>query len=83
MLLILVCHSVQDLDSLALVWLLHHHRLETPLERRVLLDILAVLCDRRGADQLDLASRQGRFEDVGRIDRPLRAAGADQRVDLI
>ena len=35
------------------------------------------------ADALNFAAGQGRLEDVGRVDGPFRAAGADQRVQLV
>src|SRR5262249_33296754 len=57
--------------------------LEAPLQRPVLLDVLAVLVQRRGADALDLAAGQGRLEDVGGVDGALGAAGADEGVQLV
>jgi hypothetical protein len=42
-------------------------RLEPALERRVLFDVLPVLVERRGADAAQLAARQRRFEQVGRV----------------
>ena len=58
-------------------------RLEPPLQRAVLLDVLAVLVEGGGADALDLAAGQRRLEDVGGVDRPLGAAGADEGVQLV
>ena len=58
-------------------------RLEAPLERRVLLDVLAVLVERRRADRAQLAARQHRLEHVGRVDGALGRAGADDRVQLV
>ena len=58
-------------------------RLEPPLQRAVLLDVLAVLVHRRGADALDLAAAERRLEHVGRVDGALGPAGADQRVQLV
>ena len=63
--------------------LLHHDRLEAPLQGRVTLDVLAVLVERRGADALEFAPRQRRLEDVGGIDRALGRAGPDERVQLV
>ena len=57
--------------------------LEPAREGRVLLDVLAVLVERGGADALDLAAGQGRLEHVGGVDRPFGAAGADERVQLV
>ena len=59
------------------------HRLEAPLERGVLLDVLAVLVERGRADRAQLAAREHRLEHVGRVDRALGRAGADDRVQLV
>ena len=58
-------------------------RLEAPLERRVLLDVLAVLVERRRADAAQLAAGEHRLEQVGGVDRALGRAGADDRVQLV
>jgi hypothetical protein len=58
-------------------------RLEAAFEGAVLLDVLAILVERGRADALDLAARERRLEHVGRVDRPFRAAGSDQRVQLV
>ena len=58
-------------------------RLEAPLERRVLLDVLAVLVERRRADAAQLAAREHRLQHVRGVDRALRRAGADDRVQLV
>ena len=63
--------------------LVDENRLEAALQRGVLLDVLAVLVERGRAHGLQLAPRQRRLEDVGRVDGALRGAGADQRVHLV
>ena len=63
--------------------LLDQHRLEAPLERRVALDVLAELIQRRRADALQLAARQRWLQDVRRIDGALGRARADEHVQLI
>ena len=75
-LLVALADALEDLDRLLERRLLDHDRLEAPLERRVLLDVLAVLVERRGADALQLAARQRRLEDVGGVDRALGGARA-------
>ena len=58
-------------------------RLEAALERRVLLDVLAVLVERGRADRAQLAAREHRLEHVARVDRALGRARADDRVQLV
>ena len=62
---------------------LDQHRLEAPLERGVLLDVLAVLVERGRADAVQLAARQRGLQHVGGVHRALGRAGADQRVQLV
>src|SRR5207237_204478 len=57
-LLVKALHAVQDVDGLGQRRLVDEHRLEPALERRVLLDVLAVLVESCGADALDLAPRE-------------------------
>mmetsp|Transcript_6278 Transcript_6278/g.15188 ORF Transcript_6278/g.15188 Transcript_6278/m.15188 type:complete len:423 (+) Transcript_6278:934-2202(+) len=75
--------SGENLESLRDRRLLHPHRLEPALEGGVLLDVLPVLRHRGRADALQLATRQRRLEQVGRVDRALRRARADERVQLV
>ena len=53
--------SFKDLQALRLCRLLHRNRLETPLQRRILLDIFPVFRDRRRTDQLKLPAGKRRF----------------------
>ena len=73
----------QDLERLLGRCGLDHHLLETAFQRRVAFDVLAVLVERRRADGLQFTARQGRFEDVGRVEAALRGARADDGVDLV
>ena len=61
----------------------HLDRLEAALERAVLLDGLAVFGRRGRADALNLAARERRLQNVGRVERALGRAGAHQRVQLV
>ena len=64
--------------------LVHHHGLETALQRLVFLDVLLVLLQRGGANGVQLAARQGRLEQVGRVHGAFAAAaGANERVHLV
>ena len=62
---------------------LDQHRLEPALERRILLDVLAVLVERGRADRVQLAAREHRLEHVRRVDRALGRARADDGVQLV
>src|SRR5262249_5511422 len=57
--------------------------LEAPLERRILLDVFAVLVERRRADGVQLAAREHRLQHVRRVHRTFRRARADDRVELV
>ena len=57
--------------------------LEAALERGILLDVLAVLIERGRAEALELAARERGLQDVGRVDRALGRARANQRVNLV
>ena len=61
----------------------HEDRLEAPGESRILLDMLAVLVQRRGADAMELAAGQRRLQHVGGIHRPLGLARAHQGMELV
>ncbi len=61
---VFILQSLKDQDRLVLGGLLNLDRLESALQRRVLLDVLAVLIQRRSADELNLTSRQRRLENV-------------------
>ena len=73
----------QDRDRVVDVGLADQHRLEAPLQRRVFLDVLAVLVERRRADRAQLAAGQHRLQQVGGVDRAFGGAGADDRVQLV
>ena len=81
--LVTLPEPLHDLESLLHRRLRYDNRLETTLEGRVLLDVLAVLVQRGGANALQLTPGKGRLENVGGIDCSLGGSGADQGVDLI
>ena len=81
--LVAILHAEQDLDRLALARRIDLDRLEAALERAILLDVLPVLGRRRRADAADLAARQRRLQDVGRVERAFGRTRADQRVQLV
>ncbi len=81
--LVALAQAAQDADRVLDVRLADDDRLEAALERGILLDVLAVLVERRGADGMQLAARQHRLEHVGRVHRAFRGAGADDGVELV
>ena len=83
MLLVAVLEAAQDRDRVLNVRLGDEDRLEPPRQRRVLLDVLLVLVERRRADAVQLAARQRRFEQVRGVHGAVRLAGTDQRVHLV
>ena len=82
-LLVFVLQAAQDRDRVLDRRLGHEHRLEAPRQRGVLLDVLLVFVERGRADAMQLAARQRRLEQVGRVHRAVGLAGADQRVHLV
>ena len=81
--LVAIAQTLQDLDRVRDRRLLDLDRLEAPLERRVLLEVLAVLVERRGADRLQLTASEHRLEDRRSVDRALGGTRADERVELV
>ena len=82
-LLVLLLEPAQDRDGVLHRRLGDEHGLEAPRQGGVLLDVLAVLVERGGADAVQLAARQGGFEQVARVHGALGLAGADDGVQLV
>ncbi len=81
--LVTVAQAAQDLHRVVDRRLLDADLLEAPLQRRVALEVLSVLVERRRADRLQLAARQRRLEDRGGVDRALGGACADEVMELV
>ena len=81
--LVVRADALQNLGGLGNRRLTDIDRLETALERGVLLDILAVLLERGRADHLNVSAGKGRLENVCGIHRAFGIAGADNVVHLI
>ncbi len=60
-----------------------YDRLESPLQRGVLLHVLAILVERGGADAAQLAAGQRGFQQVRGVAAAFGPAGADHRVQLV
>ncbi len=81
--LVAALEPAQDRDRVLDRRLAHQDLLEPPLEGGVLLDPLAVLVKRGGADHPQLAAGQHRLEHVARVHRALGRARADHGVQLV
>mmetsp|Transcript_10525 Transcript_10525/g.20900 ORF Transcript_10525/g.20900 Transcript_10525/m.20900 type:complete len:411 (+) Transcript_10525:1340-2572(+) len=81
--LVAVLEPAQDGDRVGDGRLLDVHLLETTFEGRVLLDVLAILAQRRGTDTTELASGKHRLKHVGSIHRPLGLSRSHDEVDLV
>ncbi len=73
----------QDCDRRLHRRLLHKHRLKTPLQRRVLLDVLAIFVERGRANASQFAARKLRLEHVRRVRCALRRPGPHEGVQFI
>ena len=81
--LVALLQAPEDRDCVLHAWLADHHRLKASLQGRVLLDVLAVLVERRGAHAAQLAAREHRLQQVGGVDGAFGRARADDRVQLV
>ena len=81
--LVALLEAAQDADGVFHAGLAHEHGLEAPLQRRVLFDVLAVLVQRGGAHQPQLAAGQRRLQHVPRVGRPLRLPRPHDGVELV
>ncbi len=78
-----ILEPAQDRDRVGDRRLPDHDRLEAPLERSVLLDVLSVLVERRGPDRAQLAAGEHRLQHVGGVDGAFGRSCADDRVQLV
>ena len=81
--LVALLEPAQDADGVFHRRLADVDLLEAAFERRVLLDVLAVLVERGGADHAQLAAGEHGLDHVAGVHRALGAAGADDRVQLV
>jgi hypothetical protein len=81
--LVRLLQAAEDRDGLLDPGLAHVDLLEAPLEGRVLLDVLAVFVERRGADATQLAAGERRLHHVRRVLRALGLPRAHDGVDLV
>ena len=81
--LVALLEAAEDADGVLDRRLVDDDWLKAPLERGVLLDVLAIFVERGGADAAQLAARERGLEHVAGVHRTLSGAGADERVQLV
>ena len=81
--LIALLQPTQDGDRILHARLADHDGLEAAFECRVLLDVFAVLVQRRCTDAAQLTAREERFQQIARIHRALCRTRADNRMHLV
>src|SRR5262249_40982120 len=67
--LIAIPQALEDLNAFLHARRINHNGLEAALQGPILLNVLAILVERRSADTLDFTTRQGRLEHVGGVHR--------------
>ena len=82
-LLVLLLQPAQDRHRVLDGGLVDEDRLEAPRQRRVLLDVLAVLVEGRRADAVQFAAGERRLQEVRRVHGAVGLAGADEGVHLV
>ena len=82
-LLIVVGNALQYLQRILYIGFADGNGLEAALQRRVLFDVLTVLVERGGTDNLYLAPAKGRLKDIGGVHTALGIAGTHDVVDLV
>ena len=83
MLLVLLADSFQNEDCIRRARFVHHDLLETSGKRGILFDVLPVLVNRRGADNLHLSLGHKRLQYVRRVHCTFRVSRTDDRVKLV
>jgi hypothetical protein len=81
--LVAVFDAVHDLHGVGFVGRRNFDSLEAAFERPILLDRLAELRRRGGADALNFTARESGFQNIGRVERAFSRTGADQGMKLI
>ncbi len=82
-LFVFVLEAAQDRNGILDGGLGDEDRLEPARQRRILFDVLAILVQRGRADAMQLAARQRRLEQIGRVHCAVGLAGADQGMHLV
>ncbi len=75
--------AAQDGDGVFHGGFIDQHFLEAPLQRGILLDVLAIFVQRGRADAMQFAARQRRLEHIAGVHGALGLAGADHGVQFV
>ena len=81
--LVPLLQAAEDGDGVLHRWLVHHDRLEAPLQRGVFFDILPVLVQGGGPDAVQLAPGQHGLEQIARLHGALSLACPHNGVQLV
>jgi len=81
--LVALAQAAEDGDRVLDRRLFDDDRLEAPFESGVLLDVLAVLVQRGGADAVKLAAGEHGLEEIAGVHGALGGAGADDGMELV
>ena len=81
--LITLFQTTQDRNGIFHRRLIHHNRLETTLQRRILLNVLTVLIQSGRADAVQLATGQHRLQHIAGVHSSVGLACAHNQVQLI
>src|SRR5574344_991117 len=76
-------HAAENRNRIVLAGLENHHGLEAAFERRILLEVPAVLLRRRRADAVQFAARELRLEHIAHVHAAVGLARAHDRMNLI
>src|SRR5580765_7348118 len=81
--LIAVTQAAKNLNRFSRRGRIDDDLLETPFQRAILLNVLAIFVERGRANALNFATSQGWLEHVGGVNRSFRSARADQGVQFV
>ncbi len=75
--------AAQNGDGVFDAGFVDQHLLKTPFQRGVFFDVLPIFVQCRGADAMQFAARQGRFQHIAGIHGAFGLAGADHGVQFV
>ena len=81
--LVFLLEPAQDGDGVLHRRLGDEDRLEAPRECRVLFNVLAIFVERGGADAMELAAGERRFQQIRGVHGAVALAGADESMHLV